>query len=105
MPANSTTPLVEPRIRNHHIIRTMPRISKGAEACPDWNAQLTGKSQRWQRCVTQDFYLGVLVADLLAARNASTLPLSTNDEPVSTKAGMGAKLSFDQSTSRVFSLW
>src|ERR1700693_3017884 len=39
MPANSTTPLVEPRIRNHHIIRTMPRISKGAEACADWNAQ------------------------------------------------------------------
>src|SRR5437588_10971103 len=35
MPTNSTAPLLEARIRNSHIIRTMPRISKGGEACPD----------------------------------------------------------------------
>src|SRR5436190_23601391 len=48
MPTNSTAPLLEARIRNSHIIRTMPRISKGGETCPYWNAQWKGKSQRWQ---------------------------------------------------------
>jgi hypothetical protein len=45
------------------------------------------------------FYLGVPFADLEDSWNAATLFLSMSTEPVSTNAGIGAKLSRDQSVS------
>src|SRR5437588_13053613 len=104
MPTNSTATLLKARIRNSHIIRTKTRISKGGDACPDWNTQWKGESQQWHRRVAQLCYFCVLVTDLLACRNASTLLLSTIHDPVSTNAGMGAKLAFDPSTAMVLSL-
>src|SRR5690349_25119892 len=49
-------------------------------------------------------YFELLVTDLLAAIRASTLVLSTSADPVSTNAGMGAKLSLAQSLVSVDSL-
>src|SRR5262249_42251137 len=45
------------------------------------------------------------VSDFVALRNASTLVLSTTSDPVSTKAGMGEKLSCGQSALRLGRLW
>ena len=50
------------------------------------------------------FYFEVPFADLADSWNAATLFLSMSTEPVSTKAGIGAKLSRDQSLSSLESL-